>query len=425
MADWKMSDTEIQIVSKAGIRGCIYPVIGVIGLVMVVLSALVTAGSLLEGGFSFGSLIGGFIIVMGLIFMMAGFSANRMNFHSVCSINRNSEELIFYKTEKERPYRLGFGDLSHLLLIKVIKHSSSSGGSGGRSYPTYQVFLVKKDGAVFWLDTFLKKEEFRRRAEELALFTGFAVVDRTDSELSRSASRDYDKSVVGEWREHSPFVRMHDTAGRTEIVLTNKKSIGRGFILFLVFLLFVGTPLGLAVQFVTRAAESPTIPAIAIAVFGIVFALGFLSVVLLVLLLQLRDYMLIVDRLRLTVHLRFTLRAIDRRLGRTISLPHTAIRQIRVNRLDEGHFWLSLNAKPDTVPEEKGAASLLHKFFFNIGIFQKTGIRELESGERIIGLWEIPGWIGEGQGADYRDLHFLEQRLEEILQLEEETIESS
>ena len=94
----------------------------------------------------------------GSVLIVAGLSMRSMNYNSTVVINTRREEISFSRGEQNDNVIFGLDDIAYARLLKVFtRRSGSTSTSGSRRYATYQIFLVKKDGAHLWLDTFHKR----------------------------------------------------------------------------------------------------------------------------------------------------------------------------------------------------------------------------------------------------------------------------
>ena len=131
---------------------------------------------------------------------------------------------------------------------------------------------------------------------------------------------------------------------------------------------------------------------------------------------RLRIYRLAVTANGLTICLSFPTFLLNSIFGKTIDIPSSSIAHVRTNRLDEGHFWLSLTT------DRPYLGGSLSNLLFNVGAFSKDKMRELNEQEHVISLWEVYGYTAKGQGADLNDLLYIEHLIQSYLGLSEENI---
>ena len=93
---------------------------------------------------------------------------------------------------------------------------------------------------------------------------------------------------------------------------------------------------------------------------------------------------------------------------------------MRVNRLDEGHFWLSLAVEKGFT---RASITTFTSLLFNLGAFNRKEIQSVNENEGIIGLWEVQGNLRAGSCADYNDLRFIENLLETKLDIKEKKVD--
>ncbi len=111
---------------------------------------------------------------------------------------------------------------------------------------------------------------------------------------------------------------------------------------------------------------------------------------------------------------------VDRHFGKTLTIAGESIKYVRVNRLDEGHFWLSLAVQKGFSKQAMDTKIVSH--LFNMGAFDRKEILSVNKDEEIIGLWELQGNMKPGNGADYNDLKIIESLIEKELNLREKNI---
>jgi hypothetical protein len=149
-------------------------------------------------------------------------------------------------------------------------------------------------------------------------------------------------------------------------------------------------------------------------IFMIPFSLLFLSIFFMMIILSLKDYILAIDGSGIRLRLIFRLRLFSG-LDRDLQIPREKIEFVRVNRADNGFFWLALGVKDDFSMSGMGS-----QFLFGTGVFKKENIAKASiRKEKVISLWEISPWHKEGEGPTVRDLQTLEKIMEERLNLRE------
>ena len=142
------------------------------------------------------------------------------------------------------------------------------------------------------------------------------------------------------------------------------------------------------------------------------FGACWFAAIFIMLLSRLRIYRLAVTDNGLTICLSFPTFLLNSIFGKTIDIPSSSIAHVRTNRLDEGHFWLSLTT------DRPYLGGSLSNLLFNVGAFSKDKIEQ----EHVISLWEVYGYTAKGQGADLNDLLYIEHLIQSYLGLSEENI---
>ncbi len=407
MEYWQLENNQLKLESKARGLGCVYVGVSFLGLFIVLGASLYTA-SIWEKSTVTDFFIPGFIFLFGMVFFLTGFSFRSMQFQSTVILDKDMEYVTFYK-KPDKQYSFGLGQVGFIRVVLVYETSGS--GSSRRSYKTFQVFLVKKDGAHFWLNTLKDQNQAEDFIKTLADYLQIEVKDETELMLSREARRDYTKTKASFPRDYAhPFIKIDDIGTEKKIALKQTSSLFLIFFKFIIFVLFFGAPL-----IILGGGENAPIFFV---IFGVIFGLFWYGAILLIFLLQLKKYELILKPDQLILHMRFSFTPLNAILSQKISIFKHHIKYIRVHRLNQGNYWLSV-AVPRSIQIPKPS------FIFNMGFINKKSIEELFPDEKVIGLWEIQGYLKPGQGADYSDLLFLEETLERYYRVNEDDLGSS
>ena len=413
MGNWREENQSLICEIKRGWAGCGYVFIGIVGF-FILLGAGLYLLVLFTGGADgeppaiadFG--VPSLIFLFGSVFFMGAFGGGRFNFYSRVRIDRNTETLELMRVKDRVEYRMALAEVGRIELQKVMKSSS---GSNSRPYPTYQIFLVKRDGAFFWLDTFTNKEKFVDAVTLLASYTGLGVKDGTGLVAEVDRQREYtDRFGDSSSYEPSRYVEMTPGGDGTRITIQEKRTLYDRLMMVLVFTLFLSAPFVILSQFFSTTIDDAG--SWIFLVFVGPFCLIFLSIVVLIFITTSKVYEIRQVGYELRVLLRFRLAPLTKLLGRELAIPRSAIKAIRVNRLDEGHFWLSV-ATDGSVPTGAGG------FLLGLGAFRKPG-QSMSSpwGDRsVISLWEVPGWTKTGAGI--ADLLHIEATLQRDLGIDE------
>ncbi len=409
MKDWKREGDAIHIIKQPRM-GCAYFFIGILGLLITLGASLFLLAEGTTEGFSRAMLYGGLVLMFGLVFLLGGIGGRKFNFKSFVEIQET--EIRFRKLEKDQPHRMDMGEIEHIACIKVMKSHGS--GENSRSYPTYQIFLRKRDGAYFWLDTFRDKQHFVDALDMVYDFLGLEVRDRTGFEQNRPATKSYEPFPRPEVTNHSKYISIERNGTGTHAGIRVPRDFMTSLLKVLVFGLFLGVPGVIAYGVFADAGDGVFAWIMMIFVGSFVFV--FVSLVLVIMLMTIRRFELEIASGKLLIHQRFPL--LVSFLNRTSEVAAGMIRSIRVNRLDDGHF--SLSVAVDKNYKESVHGSTLARLMLMLGAFSKPGTQIPEKNREVINLWEIPGYQAEDAGANYMDLLFLEKLLQDQLGVRED-----
>lgn len=411
MATWNTAQDELHIDADKGGGGCLVIFFVFIGLPLMAGSIIFLASKYPDIHFDSSTRFALVAAMGGSVAILAGLSSRSMNYNSTVVINTRREEISFSRGEQDDNVIFGLGDIAYARLLKVFKrrHGANQSTSTRKSYATYQIFLVKKDGAHLWLDTFHGRGPLEKAVSLLHESVGIQIVDEISFSLSRDATKTFTNQLKEPPASASKFVTVESTISGKEIAIKEKTTLLKTTFFINVFALFTLAPL---IVFAPAFDKGPFDLVIILTLFG---AFWF-SVIFIMLLSQLRIYRLAVTTNGLAICLNFPTSFLDGIFGKTIDIPSSSIAHVRTNRLDEGHFWLSLTTDR---PYLGGSLSSL---LFNVGAFRKAKMRELNDQEHVIGLWEVYGHTAKGQGADLNDLLYIEHLIQSNLGLSEADI---
>ncbi|MCB1327061.1 MAG: hypothetical protein H7A21_09485 [Spirochaetales bacterium] len=412
---------------RYGMRGtgCLYAGIGLIGGLLVLGAGLYLLASVGEEDTAPGDLLmGAFVLLFGLVFLLGSFSGRSFSFRSELLVEPDRQELRLTRTDSSDPIRIPFGQALRYEIHRVFRGHGSVSYSNSESTrgrgPTYQIFLVLRDGSLFWLYTSADIEQVRALLGLLTERLLLPVRDLSGNKLDQSEARQYENPPAESSPESSSFVSVERKGGETSIRILEKRSLRTTLLKVLVFLLFFGAPLLIFRDMLVTPPDWSSPHSYVFLVPAGIFAAFFLSVTIFMLLITLRSYRIVLRHANLIAEL--CLPWPLRFLSRSRTVTRDMIRQIRVNRLDEGHFWLSVAL------ETSYARSLLPPsgldFLFNVGAFSKTALHETSPDERVLGLWEVPGYLRADQGAGYHELRFIEKIVQQELGLVDGDLES-
>lgn len=400
-------DNQFIIEKKPKGVGCIYAALSFIGLIMVTGTGLFLYAIADEINFMTAS-IPTFVILLGSIFFLSGISYKMMQFNSTVIIDKEKEHVTFYQDEAKKNY-FGLGQVAYIRIAKVMKiKSSSSSSAQNTTYPTYQVFLVKKDGAHFWLDTFLNRNSTSEFIESLYQYCGLPIKDDCGFGLERKRNIDYVNEQSNPLHPPSQFIHMKETEKGKMIKIKNKKSFLIILLSSAAFLLFFAAPL---LVFFSWGS-----PGIFFSIFAGIFGLFWYTSLFFIGFTMMKRSTIYLNYDELVLDIGFKLRFMDKFFGNIISIRRDRIKYIRVHRLDEGHFWISVST--DTTLEAPEP-----NFFLKMGFITKDSFSKFFPNEKVFGLWEVSSNIRPGKGADYSDLLFLENLIEKQFFLKEEPVD--
>lgn len=424
MGDWREENNSLICESNRRGMGCVYPVLAVFGFFVFAAPALLLIARFSEPGEAgelSSALLTGLISLFGLVFFLVGLTSRKMSFYSRLRIDRD-QGVIELAREKDRvEYRLGLAQVAGIELFKVRK---SRGGSNTGSILTYQIFFVKTDGAYFWLDTFYNAEKFQDTATRLAAYTGLPLQDHTGLSVDLDRQREYqDRFGDSSSYEPSRFLEIGAAGGPggqdvpgpgpamkgdrrpgTTLTLRENRTFLERVLMIAVFTLFLGVPAYIVLQIVETSQDGPG--GLVFALIAVPFLIIFVAIVLLVILMNARKFEIRSRAAELQVEMKFAFSFMTRLLGKTLIIPREAIRAVRVNRLDEGHCWLSLALDPSFQLPAGGG------MLFAIGAFAKPKATAPWDLKNVLSLWEVQGFVKPGKGAGINDL----LRIESIVQ---------
>lgn len=402
----KIENNQFILEKKPKGMGCLYVGLSIIGFI-IILGASFYIYIISDEINLMNATIPTFMIMLGSIFFLSGFSYKLMQLNSTVIIDREKQTVTFYKDEK-RKYSFGLGTIAFVQITKVMKmRSSSSSSAQNRSYPTYQVFLVKKDGSHFWLDTFLNQKNIKIFVESLYDYCGLAIHDYCGFSLDQDAREKYANEYSDPIPPPSKFIVIEETEKGKKINIKKKKSLFMFVLISIVFLLFFTAPI-----LVFFAGGNPGIFFI---IFFVIFGLFWYSILFFIVSIMMKRYTLYLKYNELVLDIGFKLGFIDKFWGSVINIPRDKIKYVRVHRLDESSFWLAVSADANLKSPEPN-------FFLKMGFLSKDSVSGLFPNEKVFGLWEISGMARSNQEADYLDLLYLENLIEKQFFLREKAI---
>ncbi len=352
--------------------------------------------------------------IMGFIFILAYFSRRGMDFRWAVVVDRTG----LHFEHDGRSVRF---DVDRFRSLEV---QHTSGGNRRRSM--YALYLRRKDGSYFWIQTETRAEALEPWIDAIRQFLPLPVHYATPEPLAlkglepipppNSALESAPDATTPVLFDSSLLhAKVRTVDGLEELSLQQPASWISRAIMILTALLFVGTPMAIGWQFFLDRASDPGTSWVS--VFGVLpFILLFTLLALGMLTLSTRRYAVILraDQIRMKVRLAgdSLSRIIPRLFTRDRVISRDDIRSVRVDRLAEGNLRLAVVRK-----HRAGTASpLLDKILFQVSLFRPPPGGPGESDE-VLGLWEIPGTNRRKDGPVMEDLLFLEKKIQDRLRL--------
>ncbi|MCB1160259.1 MAG: hypothetical protein KDK45_22340, partial [Leptospiraceae bacterium] len=276
---WEISENRLKIIATGKGYGCIYFFLFLFGLSISSVSSLFLYSNWEKGNYP-DLFLTSFFFVFGLVFISVFVNRKVINYDSVVVLDNQDKTLEYYK-EEDYKIQLEYENFSHIELIKEIKYTE---GKSRTAYDSYQIFLIKRDGAQFWLDSFLDADLFQEQAKKLQSFINWNMKDFSGFGLSVE-NKDTMRNLAGaKTYMPSKFVELKSEMEGMEIQIKKPGNFGTSFILFTIFYIFFGFP----VYFLYSAFIDTKDDEVGI-IFGmiaLVFVSSFLSIVLLIFLLH-------------------------------------------------------------------------------------------------------------------------------------------
>jgi len=408
--DWEISDSSIVIRKGGTVSGCVS-----IGMIVLAAGFVVLALTwhfridIPELEYELPIVV--FLGCFGLFVLAAAIQSRRGQSESVVTIDIGSEELRFDPGTGERAVVIPLSQfVSSVLwerLIERTQHQSVHSRHSGtprviRDY-SYHLYLIEADGSIFWLDTFETNQEAHDRLEGLLDRLEISCIDEAGGSLSRQV----EPQTVAETRtrdfgEFSDYARVTDRGvGSVDIALRYEQYGARGlFRVLLMVAVFVGCPVWLFI------ANYPVLDA-----WFLIFPAVPLLFVLVGLFLRGRRYDIACrsEEVRLSVHFLFPL--FEWFFGRSLTIPTSELKAVRVNRYDDDEFHLEIGVNGEfPIPRSSRIA-------FNSGAVRTLPRKVVPDDIVHIGLWSVMP-MKRGAGPTVSDLYRIEEIMESRYRLE-------
>ncbi|MEL6535421.1 MAG: hypothetical protein AAFQ98_08420 [Bacteroidota bacterium] len=326
-------------------------------------------------------LIASLLLCFGLLAILTVTTQRPRKTNATVTLDAGEEVLLYQQDGMDQAYMIGLGSASHLVLTHVRRRNSSgnsaSSGSNTSYTDVYAITLMLKDGTQFWLyEVTNKKERAIAAAQEVQQYLCLTLEDPQDVGATAEATRSYTRQEETHNFASSSHLRIQTVQGGKEYTFHKRPAPASRIAGFLVAYFFLGIPAYIVTQAVGEISTS-------LAWILVPFLLLFLTIVALVFLVQARQYRLIAYKEKLEVQVTFKNALLQNRLGRTFVLTAEEIQAVRLNRLQQGNFWLSLSLS-------SGASlNLSSSLLVNMGAFSKNSRLTTEDRYTTLGLWEI------------------------------------
>lgn len=411
-ANWQQGEKQLHIITTGKGMGCLYIGISIIGFLILSTTLLVFLAQITASK-SINIFLYLIIFFFGWLFFSAGFSRKSFDFRSEIVLDTEKQWMTFRKSPDDPQIHYQLADMAYIHLMETTKSASSDS-----RYTVYDLSMIHKDGSQFWLDEFRDRQACNHRARDLQKFLQLPIKDAIDGSLNHNGQNSFQEiseNIIE--LQPSKYLNVERKNGQTSIQLKAYHSLSKTMTYINVFGLFFSVPIYIVSQFFTTLQDWQNIGSYLFLAFGGVFVTLFISIVLVILVLQLKTYTIQLQLQTLTVHLNFKFALLNHYLGKKLTIDTDDIRSVRVNRGNEGHFWLSIHTR------KSGKYRDSTGYLFQSGFFPKNKKPAGHIDQMVLPLWEIVGTQKCGLGPDYRDLYIIETLLQEELQLKERQVD--
>jgi hypothetical protein len=405
--NWKFNNDKIVVTTNNPFSGKILTgclsvfAIAIIGIAVIAGLAFYVAGESTFDKIS-SVILSSLGAIFGLILLITMRTHSKNKFIRELNFDKNNESIKFTE-DTIILAEFTFTSVTGIKVVKEIRSRNSSSSSGNSSYPVWLVYLIKNDGAFFWVDTFMEEEEAITNSKRISVLLDLDNIDRKKGvETERSFPVSQGK-----------FVNTKETSKGLEISLFQEKSFSDKIVVILVFLLFLGV-ISLLLSYAIR---SFIVDGDSIFLFFLIpFSILFVTILLFFLLYSVvKQTKLTVNSGELIISYDFGLSLITKLLGKPRIIPSNVIRYIRVNQLENNSFWLS------AVVDSKFEIDTLDKLHDMVSGFSNEELKINES-EKLISLMLVFGIKKLTNAPSYNDLIYIEQLIENKLVLREKLI---
>lgn len=355
------------------------------------------------------------ICLFGLFWILAALRVRQTSVESVVVIDSVNEAVRFQAHRTDKETVIPFSTLQAVVVHETESqdtsyvHSNVTTGDNfsekqARFSYTYRVYLLKNDGAVFWLYTFSRKEEALEHVQLLLERIEISCIDEAGGLLWRSVANPYAEPVAPTGSdETSPFYRVSTTKNGDTSLSVSYERMEFGGLLALVFLfaLFIGCPVWF------YAANHLSVPGwflIIPSVFVFFFLIGIFM--------RGRRYTVVCTPTFLEMQVRFWFPLFQMLFGKSARVKATDIRAVRVNRYDGGELHL------EVAVESENILPVLTRAAFNSGAVRGLPRAVTDDDVQHLGLWAILPQAKRSAGPTMTDLLAAEAKIQSIYRMD-------
>ena len=382
---------------------------------LVIGGSLLLAGSVTMGVLAFLTVIpsdllplGVAMLLFGLLFVLTGRSRLRQTFSTGLEIDGHLRRVTFSHKRVREDMTIPFSEIQEVSARARTERSHTAGETTTTvTRKVWPVVLELVDGSSFWIVTQNTYEDAVGLVSAACALIG--CPGRIDGEQIRDGVSGQEAGRAGVdpgfAGSHSALLRKETLDSGTAYTI-GRTYTGSDLIVLLIVAILMSAVALAASGLLTGAGISgsgfrPLGAVVGLVPLGIISYLVFLIA---------RRYRIVLGNDGILVELHF--RPGYRNPSRTITLPASSLRSVRVDRLEMGAFRLSVGVDYAVKIQPMSA------FLSNVGAFRKNMVSD-DRGEQVVRLFEIAPWGTPPFGADFRDLRYLERHIEQFYRLRE------
>ena len=346
----------------------------------------------------------------GVFWLLAAINSRRNSVESIVVIDSFNNIVKFRAHTTDPETTIPFHFLQAVILHETVvedtsyksindRTSSARSNQPRKSYD-YRLYLQKRDGSIFWLDTFHRKSEAQEHLQLVLSRIEISCIDEAGGAMSRTLANPYSPPAESnEQKEISRFFNARkDENGDTEISIRYERLGVGGYLgAIFIFALMVGCPVWFFISNVT------IIPGWFLIIPGV-----FLAFILLAIFMRGRRYAITCTPTYLLMSVRFWFPLFQMLFGKSARIRATALRAVRVNRYDGGDLHLE-------VAVDKGVdLPRLTRAAFNSGAIRRLPRAVTDVDLKHLGLWSILPLAKKGAGPTMLDLLEAESMIQNI-----------